>query len=235
MGKSKTLIALNEEYKENESVWSESEKHLFIRFMNPQRGERILNVGCGQGTMSKWLIERGAWVASLDFSFKHCAMTRTHTGDEKIANANAAAIPFRSNFFDKVVFIETLEHIPREFEESVLHEIYRVLKPGGTLCLHTSPNTLAKYFLYLFNPLFFLTTLKIYRYDRSMDTVHINQKTPSELQRLVRRNGFVGTVKPYSVFFGPMKVLKLFPFLNYRPFSYFFGQRMRGVFRKNVE
>lgn len=50
--------------------------------------------------------------------------------------ADGAQIPFPSAHFDYVICSELLEHVPHP--PSVLEEIYRVLKPGGT-CLITVP------------------------------------------------------------------------------------------------
>lgn len=49
-------------------------------------------------------------------------------------------LPYPDDFFDAIVFTEVLEHIPRSPYE-ILHEIKRILKPGGTLLISV-PNLL---------------------------------------------------------------------------------------------
>ena len=51
--------------------------------------------------------------------------------------ASAEALPFRSNFFDKIVCTEVLEHIPND--KSAVSEMARVLRNEGKIFL-TTPN-----------------------------------------------------------------------------------------------
>ena len=53
---------------------------------------------------------------------------------------DATRLGFKSGSFDKVVSVETLEHIPRKAVKDYLSEMKRVLKGGGTFICTTPQN-----------------------------------------------------------------------------------------------
>lgn len=103
-------------------------------------GERVLDVGCGEGrhTLSAWL-EYPVHAVGLDLS-AHDLGTAAGRRDEFADSApedarvsflrgSALDLPFADASFDVVVCSEVLEHI--HDHRGVLAEIARVLKPGG--------------------------------------------------------------------------------------------------------
>lgn len=79
-----------------------------------------LNLGAG-GT-----VEKIPNVIELEYSlFRHTDVS-----------ADAHRLPFRDGVFDAVVTFNTFEHLHDPIQAA--HEIYRVLKPGGRLFLHTA-------------------------------------------------------------------------------------------------
>jgi len=48
-------------------------------------------------------------------------------------------MPYRNQYFDRVLLLDVLEHIPFMDQRSALREIHRVLKPGG-IFIATIPN-----------------------------------------------------------------------------------------------
>src|ERR1043165_7441825 len=49
-----------------------------LDLLDPQPGERILDVGCGEGTLTKRIIERGATVLGIDNSPEMIAAARAN-------------------------------------------------------------------------------------------------------------------------------------------------------------
>jgi SAM-dependent methyltransferase len=78
-----------------------------------------------------WATEQGARPAGVDIALGIVQQARSVFGERRpgFVVADIRAIPFRSNSFDLIYSMGTIEHFP-EYEGSV-HELFRVLKPGG--------------------------------------------------------------------------------------------------------
>ena len=59
-----------------------------------------------------------------------------------IIKGSAFDLPFRDNYFDLVYSGQSIEHITEPECDTVLREVYRVLKPNGFFCVDT-PNAKA--------------------------------------------------------------------------------------------
>jgi 2-polyprenyl-3-methyl-5-hydroxy-6-metoxy-1,4-benzoquinol methylase len=100
------------------------------------KNKKVLDAGCGTGWFSKAAAERGAAVTSMDLGENLLAEVAKKCKSERVVGS-ILEIPFPENTFDFVVSSEVIEHTPDPYK--ALHEIYRVLKPGGTMVLST-PN-----------------------------------------------------------------------------------------------
>lgn len=100
------------------------------------KDRKVLDAGCGTGWFSKTAAERGALVTSMDLGENLLAQVAKKCNSERVVGS-ILEIPFPDNTFDFVVSSEVIEHTPDPYK--ALHEIYRVLKPGGKMVLST-PN-----------------------------------------------------------------------------------------------
>ena len=110
---------------------------------------RILDIGCGFGSLSLTLSEgAGLDVVAMDVLEERVSSVRTKTAARdhaaaariRIVRADAQALPFRDGVFDAVAATEVLEHLDEP--ERMLRETRRVLRPGGRFFL-TTPNAKA--------------------------------------------------------------------------------------------
>ncbi|MDE2126886.1 MAG: class I SAM-dependent methyltransferase [Armatimonadetes bacterium] len=104
---------------------------LIARFApSTQAGRSILlDVGCGTGAMS-FAMQRWGHVVSLDFT--HLALQfAARRGLSGMLQADALAIPLKSESVDVVVALDVLEHLPHD--RPAVDEFMRVLRPGGVV------------------------------------------------------------------------------------------------------
>ncbi|MFU8764253.1 MAG: class I SAM-dependent methyltransferase [Haliea sp.] len=115
-----------------------------FRYFPLHRGERVLDLGCGEGrhVISAYVLGE-VHAVGVDLSRQDLTTAQARfaefeePGNEckqlDLAEASALALPFPDASFDKVICSEVLEHIPDY--RAALKEIRRVLKPAGLLCV----------------------------------------------------------------------------------------------------
>lgn len=90
---------------------------------------KVLDVGCNSGAFGAALMKKGCAVAGIDLSHELVAVAKSRGVDA--VQGFAEDLPFASNSFDAAICAELLEHVLDP--SMVLHEVARVLKPGGLL------------------------------------------------------------------------------------------------------
>jgi len=94
---------------------------------------RVLDLGCGEGQLSRRIAARGSRVIGVDLAANQITEAAARGGGVQFARGAGEALPFAEGAFDAVVICLTLEHI-EPFEPAV-REVGRVLAPGGCLVL----------------------------------------------------------------------------------------------------
>ena len=102
----------------------------------------VLDVGCGNGTFSKALDDGNRLIVALDISMESLRKIEGR-GIERLC-ADAHHIPLRGNSTNCVLSLSLMEHL--EDPEKHVRELYRILKPNGTVVLQL-PNL-----QYIFEP-----------------------------------------------------------------------------------
>ena len=105
------------------------------------KGAKVLDAGCGVSSMPFLWSEFGGDVIAVDFDEKSIALMNKFEkdvffGEErhiKTAVCDIMSLPYGDNVFDVVVSTSVLEHLPYPNYLLAINELYRVLKPGGTL------------------------------------------------------------------------------------------------------
>lgn len=107
-----------------------------IEELNPQENEKIIDLGCGTGYYLFLLSSLPVKLNLTGFDYDKEALSeakRTLPKNIKFLSGDLHRMPFKDNSFDKAVISEVLEHL--ENDAKALKEIYRILKPGGTLVI----------------------------------------------------------------------------------------------------
>ncbi len=90
---------------------------------------RVLDIGAGEGQISRLLSAAGSEVVAIDPTWAQIVVAAERAGGPVFAQAAAAALPFPDDAFDAAVACLVFEHIV-DVDEAIA-EVARVLRPGG--------------------------------------------------------------------------------------------------------
>lgn len=138
--------------------------------------DKILEIGCGIGTIVFELSRQGYDITGTDISSVAIEYGLAKYGDVRLEAQPAEDLAFDDEAFDAVLSFDLFEHIA-----SVDHhvaEVGRVLKPGGFYLFQT-PNKLS-------NAVFETLSHKSLKWRRYHPSLH----TPGQLRRRLARHGF---------------------------------------------
>ena len=111
-----------------------------VGLLNPQPGESILDLACGNGWTTQFIAQHGSKTTGLDLCEPHIKSAQSNFG-------NAGNISFMQgdatrlenvatpNSIDKIHCLEAAFHFGPEGRKALLNSAFHVLKPGGTFVL----------------------------------------------------------------------------------------------------
>ena len=98
-----------------------------LDLLNPQPGERILDLGCGDGALTERLVAAGANVVGVDSSADMVRAAKDRGLDARLVDGYT--LEFDSEF--DAVFSNAAMHWMKRDPDAVVAGVYRALKPGG--------------------------------------------------------------------------------------------------------
>lgn len=133
-----------------------------LNMLELKKGTKLLEVGIGRGELLCHCAKKGADVTGIDYSKDSVDIAKETMREFPSADlqiADCRNLPFISESFERVFAGDVIEHMSFEDGIKMLQEMYRVLKPGGFMLIHTTPNTIftkiifpfGKHFLKLIN------------------------------------------------------------------------------------
>lgn len=173
--------------------WDEYYKKIYHDIPNPphpyyrrfaEGWETMLDLGCGDGTMSAGAAYKVKDIYCVDPSLHALRLLKKRNIENMYpVNALGEYLPFRDNFFDGVFNIFVIEHLSNPYP--MLKEIHRVLKPTGELVIATDTKWFYEYLRILFE-----WKDKGWKKWKSKDPTHINLMVPEKLRRILKRTNF---------------------------------------------
>jgi len=118
-------------------------------------GDRLLDVGCGEGRHCFGALERGADVVGIDLdaaAIRRAAGPLSARSRElgrlgALLRGDALSLPFRAASFDRVICSEVMEHV--HDYGAAARELARVLRPHGTCAITVPTATSERLYLHL--------------------------------------------------------------------------------------
>jgi 2-polyprenyl-3-methyl-5-hydroxy-6-metoxy-1,4-benzoquinol methylase len=167
---------------------------------------KILDFGCGAGTLSLPLAKMGFFVCGIDYNISAIEIANKKTIENKLENfANFISINFfeLAEHFDYIIFSDVIEHLSDEELSKIFKKCYEILNEDGEIIIHTPNGRSSKYkyckeriklfdvyyrFKHIYRILF--TDKEQYLKDSFYDQTHINVMGPKKLKSLLEKCNF---------------------------------------------
>jgi SAM-dependent methyltransferase len=176
--------------------WDHRHEAAVRRVLDPQRGERVLEVGCGRGHLTKVLDEWGVDVTGVDAN----PQAAENAVSDKVRHMFGESLDFPDGSFDKIVSVHAIEHIPQL--EAAFAEMARVLRPHGRAM-----------FVYPAEPVQGIwavpTAVILHRNPFKAQEVHCQWLWPSKVRRMTEPLGFDHLHSEFNLLSSPQFVTLL--------------------------
>lgn len=181
--------------------WFVGRRRILLQVLNRYLGSnghhtrRILDVGCGTGTMLTYLSSFGK-AQGVDIDEEAVGYCRER-GLEDVGLGEAADLPFGDGSFDLVTALDVVEHL--DDDVAAFQEMKRVLRPGGQI----------------------LVTVPAHRFlwgDQDEVNMHKRRYTANELRQRLVESGFEVVRVSYmnALLFAPIAAVRLLRRLEHR-------------------
>ena len=103
----------------------------------PLDGARVLDIGCGEGWLTRLVAPKTATVIGIDPSAMALERARAvnSVANEIYVLASADNLPLNPACADLAIYYNSLHHVPAALQSNALEETSRVLADGGMLCI----------------------------------------------------------------------------------------------------
>lgn len=143
--------------------------------------DKILDLGCGSGYITNYLIEKGLNATGIDFSSEMIKIAKKKYPKLNFLLDDFLNIEkhFDENSIDGLIAIYSLYFIPKEQFEVMLNSLSKVLKNGGLFLFVTQIGTGEDY---ITTPLMTENDIK--------EELYVNYYMKDELEEILNRNNF---------------------------------------------
>lgn len=173
--------------------WDPAHLEKVDRLLDFRNGNRVLEVGCGQGHLTKRLADRGIDITGIDANPNAPEVAES----DRVLYMRAEALEFEDESFDIILSVHAIEHIPPLSQ--ALAEMARVLKPAGQ-ALHIYP---AEPIMGLYA---IPTSVILHGTPFKARQVHCHKLSPSKLRAMMEPIGLRETHHEFNLFKSPQFV-----------------------------
>lgn len=106
---------------------------LIMRYV-PVRGRHLIDIGCGNGAMTRRLVSEGRAASALGLDIEAALPAQTAPVEGLAFRVGRAeALDLKDRSCDGALMLKSFHHVPVEHMDEALSEVARVLKAGGVL------------------------------------------------------------------------------------------------------
>lgn len=143
------------------------------KFLDPRRADKILEIGCGRGFLTKRIQEVSPNTYGVDINPESIAKAVANN----ISVMDAENLEFEDGSFDKIYSSHTIEHVPDPVK--MLREIERVLRPGGKVLLIYPAEPIRGLFSLIPAIMAFKNPLKA-------RDIHLHKLNPEKIKKMIK-------------------------------------------------
>ena len=197
--------------------WPRGRTEAVLKFIDANKKDRILEIGCGSSQVLEYLSKKSNNVYGVDIDKEIIEEQKKRLKSSvklKVDNKLEEGLSFEDSYFDIIILSDVIEHVSNRFE--AMKELKRILKPGGQLVIVT-PNVCKirnRIRILLGKPPItsgpILGGYKAFKHDRNYDDGHLQYFTFDSLEKLgklfnlkiIKKFGFGSYGKLQDIFRG---------------------------------
>jgi SAM-dependent methyltransferase len=158
--------------------WTELRLEAVRDLLDPQPGDRVLDLGCAAGAITHYLSTFGAEPVGIDLEPLAIERARELFPGLRFEVADATQLPFADASFDKAVAADFVEHIEDDTFVAMCTELRRVLVAGGLFAIYAP------------NPRHLIERMKERDFVLAQNPTHIGLRDADHMRRVLERGGF---------------------------------------------
>ena len=175
---------------------AKGEHKLYFSFSKKYiENKNVLDVGSWTGPFETLIYGLAREITAVDVEEKALKVLKRNLPKVNCIKAQSHKLPFKSETFDVVTFLDVIEHIPIGFEPASLKEISRVLKKGGFLFLATVNKN---FFSDLLDPAYWLAG---HRHYTQRDLTRFLEDAGFKVEEVKRTGSFFSSFYALSFYF----------------------------------
>ena len=152
------------------------ELDLFLKLLDKNVKDKVLELGCSSG----FLTEHLGPVTAIDTSTEMLKLTKGKNPQAEVLESDMFKLPFEKNSFDKIITMRVWNHLNEKDLRLAIKESKRVLKSNGDLIFDIEEkNILRRFINFFYKRIFNITGFKIYQYSLK------------EIEKILMDEGFI--------------------------------------------
>jgi 2-polyprenyl-3-methyl-5-hydroxy-6-metoxy-1,4-benzoquinol methylase len=104
-------------------------------FLSGLSGRKVLDVGCGAGDATKWLVDNKYEVTACDLSEEMIKTAQQKTNKARFLTLGATELEKLDDRFDGIISVHLVQHLSKIMMKKFFGDVYNLLVDGGKFLL----------------------------------------------------------------------------------------------------